>query len=1116
MRVVTQRGRVGALLFVLCGAVALAAAAPDRTDASRPAGLVRAWEDSIVLPTYDMGQPDPNAPFDVFLTSRFSYPYTLLNQPTATRSPRRWRTLNLENEYLRCSVLPDLGGHLYTCTDKMNGHDLFYANTSLKFANVAYRGAWAAYGIEFNFPVSHNWMTVSPVDSALMHLPDGSASVWVGNTDRVYGGQWRVALTLRPHRAVLEQHTSLYNGTPVRHRFYWWTNAAVRVNDDSRMLYPMRFTASHGFREVDTWPIDHRGVDLSTIRTHTEGPVSLFSHGSREGYMGVYDPDTNSGVVHYSPPSDLPAKKFWSWGVNQDAKDWRIALSDDQSAYVEIQAGLFRNQETYAFLEPQETIAFDEYWLPIRGTGGFVRATPDAVLNLTRAAQDPTASLTAAITVTRPIVQGHLRLLDGVTVVKDEPIAATPATVVRRTYEHPSCNPCTVELRDRSGVLVRHTENEFDWTPANEIHTGPQPVVSFPPAASRSESDVLAAGRVDELEGRRLVAYRGYIDGLERFPDSFGLHKAAGRLAVQLQRADEAITHLTKAASLVTTDAEVEYYLGDAYVLSHDDSRARAWLERAQRRSSFRVAARLALAELDTRSGNLAEAARTLDALAREAPDAIRIGVAEVAVLRHSGRLTEARKRLTAWRAHDPTSSALRLEAVLLGVPDPQLWVHFAADPNRLLEAAAGFMSLGFFDDAVALLSRKLPDGPEVISEPGTPRASSNPLIAYYRGYCRKAAGGNGGEDFAAASRMPITYVFPSRADSEAVLKAALAADPADATASYLLGSLYLSRGTIDRALDTWTPLVKAHARIPGLHRNVGLTELLVRHSPERAAPVLAEGLDVDPTNVGLYVALDQTLSVLGRPAAERAAMLRRYPAASTLPTGLAFKLALALAEAGKFDDAEQVFANRFFAREEGGTNVREVYLEVRRLRAVDAARSSRCDEALQIADGLANPVEGLPFTRDGLGVFLARPRVQLGLADVFAQCGRKSDAHTIWTRLSESQRLSPAETGYAYQSALSLCSGTRADACRADIDLTWMPRLQHALQSIAPRLEDDDANPSGLVQCAAGQLLAALGRTNEAREHFRAALMAPDRLLSHHIARTGLAELASQAAPAR
>ena len=120
--------------------------------------------------------------------------------PTGARSTR-WRTLNLENEHLKVVVLPDLGGHLYSCVDKSNGADMFYANGSIKKARVAYRGAWTALGIEFNFPVSHNWVTVSPVDYALQRNPDGSASVWVGNQDRVYGMQWRVALTLRPGQA---------------------------------------------------------------------------------------------------------------------------------------------------------------------------------------------------------------------------------------------------------------------------------------------------------------------------------------------------------------------------------------------------------------------------------------------------------------------------------------------------------------------------------------------------------------------------------------------------------------------------------------------------------------------------------------------------------------------------------------------------------------------------------------------------------------------------------------------------------------------------------------------------------------------------------------------------
>ena len=111
------------------------------------------------MPTYEEGLPDPNPPFDQFTSERFNYPYTLRNNLTSGRADQAWRAIYFENEYLKCSVLPDIGGHLYTCIDKISGKSMFYANPSIKKAAIAYRGAWAAFGIEFNFPVSHNWVT---------------------------------------------------------------------------------------------------------------------------------------------------------------------------------------------------------------------------------------------------------------------------------------------------------------------------------------------------------------------------------------------------------------------------------------------------------------------------------------------------------------------------------------------------------------------------------------------------------------------------------------------------------------------------------------------------------------------------------------------------------------------------------------------------------------------------------------------------------------------------------------------------------------------------------------------------------------------------------------------
>jgi len=48
---------------------------------------VRVWEGSETIPTYEEGLPDPNAPFDLFTSSRFNYPYTLRESLTDRRSP---------------------------------------------------------------------------------------------------------------------------------------------------------------------------------------------------------------------------------------------------------------------------------------------------------------------------------------------------------------------------------------------------------------------------------------------------------------------------------------------------------------------------------------------------------------------------------------------------------------------------------------------------------------------------------------------------------------------------------------------------------------------------------------------------------------------------------------------------------------------------------------------------------------------------------------------------------------------------------------------------------------------------------------------------------------------
>src|SRR6266851_2021231 len=251
---------------------------------------VRVWQDSLTLPTYGESLPDTTPFFSVYSPGEPTvYPYTMRVGFTKKRSDHGWRSLRIENEYLSCIVLPDLGGRLYSCKDKLNGQEIFRLNPSIKKAMVGLRGAWIAAGIEMNFPLGHTWVGVSPVDFATAQNPDGSASIWVGNIDRVYGMQWRVEFVLRPGSTVLEQNVFLDNRSAIHHRYYWWNNAAIaRVDDKTRFIYPANLTGTHSLTEIDTWPMNSAGVNMSVVGNHKTGGVGLFTHGSREPFMAVY------------------------------------------------------------------------------------------------------------------------------------------------------------------------------------------------------------------------------------------------------------------------------------------------------------------------------------------------------------------------------------------------------------------------------------------------------------------------------------------------------------------------------------------------------------------------------------------------------------------------------------------------------------------------------------------------------------------------------------------------------------------------------------------------------------------------------------------------------------
>ena len=185
---------------------------------------------------------------------------------------------------------------------------------------------------------------------------------------------------------------------------------------------------------------------------------------------------------------------------------------------------------------------------------------------------------------------------------------------------------------------------------------------------------------------------------------------------------------------------------------------------------------------------------------------------------------------------------------------------------------------LGLYTDSLELLNRTYPTVAPEDTEPGAPSPSTDPLLAYYRGFCREKLGKSAAADYAAASQMPLRYIFPSEPDEINVLHAALAVNASDASAHFLLGTLFFSKGIVDPALEEWKLAESFNPRIPSLQASMGRVLLEVKKRPSEAAAEFQQGLQMEPSNAALYLGLNQAMQQTGKTPAQRAEMMKRFP----------------------------------------------------------------------------------------------------------------------------------------------------------------------------------------------------------------------------------------------
>ncbi|MCF0233378.1 MAG: DUF5107 domain-containing protein [Thermoguttaceae bacterium] len=131
------------------------------------------------------------------------YPYFRFDGFTASPVAQKWQIIELENEFVSLQITPEIGGKIWTATDKVTGKPFIYENPVVKFRDVALRGPWTSGGLEMNAGIiGHAPTTSSPISARRQKSPTSTCITAVkrdfGNSATAAIGKWLKTVKPRP------------------------------------------------------------------------------------------------------------------------------------------------------------------------------------------------------------------------------------------------------------------------------------------------------------------------------------------------------------------------------------------------------------------------------------------------------------------------------------------------------------------------------------------------------------------------------------------------------------------------------------------------------------------------------------------------------------------------------------------------------------------------------------------------------------------------------------------------------------------------------------------------------------------------------------------------------